>query len=504
MGKTANIISLSIVAAAVLTVSAVNIFQPNRPAVSEQEKRELTNFPSFSFEKLASGEFFSGIDSFVSDTFIFREQLIDVSRKVNTLWSADTFFGKNDDDIVFIPSKDNNTDTETGETTTVEKPDDTETKNTETPDNEPSSAENTEARKPEAGTQLTTDTGKEETGAETPISGEASTDEPETSGTTDENQPSGEATPNPDEDVSDIGDPHGVGEAEYISSGEIIYKGAVLSIPYLVESNAKYYASAVDYYQTLFPDTRISTVIAPLSSAMVDDPKLKAKITDQKKMIDTVNGYMSSDINGVNCYDTLYAHRTEYLYFKSDHHWTDRGAYYAYYAFAESVGFEPTPITDMKEVLMSSSWQGSMYSQTGDERIKDIRDEVYAYIPTKAHTMKTYNSDGSVNQYNTSILTSYKSYLGFIDGDNAYTIINVPDNPQNLTVLVFKDSYGNAFVPFLTEHYGTIIVVDPRYIYFNVYELLKDYKLTDIVFVNNLYNPNVKSYTKNLFRAVGK
>lgn len=118
--------------------------------------------------------------------------------------------------------------------------------------------------------------------------------------------------------------------------------------------------------------------------------------------------------------------------------------------------------------------------------------------------MTTYSSNGDSNKYDTSILTNYKSYTGFIDGDNAYTVISVSENPKDMTCLVFKDSYGNAFVPYLVEHYSTIIVVDPRYIYFDVYEHLKDYPLTDIIFVNNLYNPNVLSYSKNLMRAVGK
>ena len=91
-----------------------------------------------------------------------------------------------------------------------------------------------------------------------------------------------------------------------------------------------------------------------------------------------------------------------------------------------------------------------------------------------------------------------------MNGDNAYTIITVPENPSDMTALVFIDSYGRAFVPYLIEHYGTIITVDPRYIYFNVYEHLKDYKITDIIFANNLYNPNVYSYPKNLMRAIGQ
>lgn len=221
-------------------------------------------------------------------------------------------------------------------------------------------------------------------------------------------------------------------------------------------------------------------------------------------MINTINSYLPKRINGVNCYSELFAHKNEYLYFRSDHHWTALGAYYAYVAFAKSINLEPVPLANFTEVLMNDNWKGTMYGYTGDERVKEFYDEIYAYLPTKKHTMTTYNAKGEVSKFSKAVLTVYGNYDAFLDGDNAYTIIDVPENPKDMTILVLKDSFGRAVVPYLIEHYSTIIVVDPRYIYFNIYEQLKDYPLTDILFVNNLYNPNVSSYSKNLMRAVGQ
>ena len=83
-------------------------------------------------------------------------------------------------------------------------------------------------------------------------------------------------------------------------------------------------------------------------------------------------------------------------------------------------------------------------------------------------------------------------------------MINVPENPQDRNVLVLKDSYGDAFVPFLCEHYGNIIVADVRYIGFNLYEKLKDYGLTDIIFLNNIQAANSYSWPKMYMSAVGQ
>jgi hypothetical protein len=157
----------------------------------------------------------------------------------------------------------------------------------------------------------------------------------------------------------------------------------------------------------------------------------------------------------------------------------------------------------MENVLLNSSWKGTAYSMTGDERTKEFSDELYAYLPTKDNTMTVYPKNGEVSKKNGCIRTSYKSYTAFIDGDNPYTIISVPENPSDMKILVLKDSYGCAFVPYLCEHYSTIIVADPRHIGFDLYELLKDYPLKDIVFMTNIFNPNVSSWVKNVNRIIG-
>jgi len=520
MKRKNNIIALSIFSVLFFITVTANIFQHERATVSEEENRTLAKFPEFSIENLVNGKFLSGIDIFISDTFIFRTELIDFSRKITALWSANTYLGSDENDIIFIPSN------KPVDTVELESPldlidkNEVEAKNSENQEifdkqqeelipgesegsKNISPSDNQSETEQDNSNENSSEHEQDDSNTESSI---VEKDEPNNNDPQDEPESSEQKIeePIPNENLTDIEKPLGIGEPEFLSSGEIIYNGAVISIPYLVKNVAQYYADVISYYKYLFPEARVSTLCAPLSSAMVDEPSLKKKITDQNKMINTINGYLSEDINGINCFDDIYSHRNEYIYFKSDHHWTSRGAYYAYVSFAESLGLIPTPLNKFTEVMMNSKWQGSAYSMTGDERVKEFSDEVYAYIPTRKHTMTTYNSNGEINKYNSSILTNYASYSGFIDGDNAYTIINVPENPKDMTILVFKDSFGNAFVPYLVEHYSTIIVVDPRHIYFDVYQHLKNYPITDILFVNNLYNPNVVSYSKNLMRAVGK
>lgn len=290
---------------------------------------------------------------------------------------------------------------------------------------------------------------------------------------------------------------------DFLGSGLFLYNGAVYTQTYFVKKNAEYYTKAAEYYKKLFgEETRVSIVPGPVSAMVIDDETVKNKVADQSQIIAKIGEICPESVNMVDTYSELFAHRNEYLFFRSDHHWTARGAYYAYRAFAESVGFEPVDIDDLECRILSTSYTGSMYSFTGDERVKRITDVVEAYIPSKECKMTVTTATGQTVTY-TGCITNSPSYLAFIAGDNPYTVINVPDNPQELSCLVLKDSYGNAFVPYLCEHYGNIIVIDPRHFTQNVYDLLGEYGLSDIIFMNNLQQVNSYAFARMYFANVG-
>ena len=73
---------------AVITVIAWLL--PLRPTISEAEKRELATFPKFSFSSLFDGSYFSGIDSWFSDTFTFRDTWIDKAQDFKDMYGVQT------------------------------------------------------------------------------------------------------------------------------------------------------------------------------------------------------------------------------------------------------------------------------------------------------------------------------------------------------------------------------------------------------------------------------
>jgi len=580
----------------------LNLMQPDRPTVSETEQRDLAKMPEFSLEALADGSYFAGLSSFISDTFIYRDTLVDVSKQIDTLRGVE-YRPEGEENFVFLDTsgkndtaeednalsdklaealenlEGNKNETEPAETTPDHAQNPVSGEIDDEPETETDSenAGNPDTDAPDESGKTEVDPDESEHAVETDPDTSESTDEPETSAPVNEvislklsksklslsigsgsvvyasvdttlNEKVNVRWSISDKNVAKISlnpqggiDVKGVGvgectltcsyqdkikavceikvseiitsanenanfQSDYLTNGLFIYGDAVYTQGFFNSNVAKSYAQTALYYKQLFGENvNVSVVVTPVSAMALEgtDAAEKLKITDQRAVLDKMAACMDSSINFVDVYSEMYDHRSEYLFFKSDHHWTQRGAYYAYRAFAESLGFEPTPLDGFDYEIRNDSYHGSLYNMTRDERVKNLVDTVEVFNPRKEHTMTITTSKGGTINAKSSIVASHMTYLAFISGDNPYTVINVPENPQDKNILVLKDSFGNAFVPFLCEHFGNIIVVDPRYTSMNVYEQLKDYGLTDIVFVNNVQAANSSSWANMYLGAVG-
>lgn len=543
-------------------VTLANIIQPNRPVFSETEKRPLETMPKFSLEAVASGDYFSGVSLFVSDTFVARDSLVGVSKKIENLRGANYSLDGEGDFVILRPTGGNKDDEGEGDLSDKlaealdvlgkqdPKPDDSDDK--QDPDDtaptdgdvagecetvladgsisEKIPGENSDitglsltktqlrltvgsgaavkaAVEPRGGADVMWSV-SDKTVAEIGMNQSGGINIKATgAGTCYVVCRSGAYEARCEVNVSEISsvaqNPNG-DNADFLPNGMMIYGDAVYTEGAYSEGNAKNYLGTALYYKNLFGEkTNVSVVIAPVSSMVIDNPKITAQTLDQSAALKKMANLCDPSVNFVDTYTEMYEHRDEYLFFKTDHHWTARGAYYAYSAYAKSVGLEPTPLDGFDFVLKNEKYQGSMYQYTQDERVKGFFDSVEAFIPRKEHTMTITTRQGTTETYDSSIVSFNNTYVAFIAGDNPYTVINVPENPQDKNVLVLKDSFGNGFVPFLVEHYGNIYVVDARYITFNVYDQLADAGITDVIFVNNIQAANSPAWSKLYLGAVG-
>ena len=202
--------------------------------------------------------------------------------------------------------------------------------------------------------------------------------------------------------------------------------------------------------------------------------------SDQKKAINYIYGSINAqnpDVKTVPIFDALKLHNNEYIYFRTDHHWTQLGAYYAYAEFCKSKGIEAVPLTQF-EKKEYPGFLGSFYAD--DNALSANPDTVEAYLP-KANTITDWPVIQDGTDYDKENL-----YLIFIAGDQPYEEITNKDLNDGSACVVVKESFGNAFVPFLVNHYQHIYVVDYRYYKGNIAALAKEKGATDVIMLNNI------------------
>ena len=506
-------------------VSVVNICQENRPTVSVEENRNLATWPEFSWDALISGDYFAGIGDFISDTFIGREALTQISQKIDRIKSLSLIYVRDGFSVIINP---NPTPTEDPNETLPPLPELPTTPPTEpTEPTEPPSPEipiilSAESLSFTAGGsgKITATVGEGFENLQWTASSGSVKLTPADNGVTVTGNTAGTytvtGTVTKDGETftaqcsvtikNVIVTPPDGGAADFLPSGMIIYKGAVYSQSWYAGDNlAKSFSELFERYAQLFPDSRMSVLNAPMSTITITDPEINKKLSSQSYILDKMEAQAlkyAPSANFVNVKDAFIAHADEYLYFKSDHHWTQRGAYYAYAEFIKSLGMTPTPIEQFEKKILRENMIGSWPAYVADERVKTFYDTLEAYMPTKDCTMTITGKNGATTTYNRCIMENYGNYLAFLSGDHGYMVINVPENPQDKNILVIKDSYGNAFVPYLTEHYGNIVVVDPRYADLKIFDFYDDYKFEDIVFMVNIMSSNNSAWYKYLLDMV--
>ncbi|MBQ3356712.1 MAG: hypothetical protein IJG45_06325 [Oscillospiraceae bacterium] len=190
--------------------------------------------------------------------------------------------------------------------------------------------------------------------------------------------------------------------------------------------------------------------------------------SSQSGMISYAYSKMGQNVKTVDAYSKLASHINEYIYFRTDHHWTQLGAYYAYTAFCEKAGFKAEPLSAF-ETGQYDTFVGSLahyleaYPQSAI--LRENPDTLQYYRPHVDLETTVYSDATLTNGYLLGTICHIgeeesNKYLCFLGGDHPITVIKTDvDGP---VCMLIKESYGNAFAPWLTSHYSKIIVVDPR------------------------------------------
>lgn len=248
--------------------------------------------------------------------------------------------------------------------------------------------------------------------------------------------------------------------------------------------------------KTLDGQATVYSVPIPLACAITfpDDMQQYNRSSNQQYALSDMSTMANDKVKLINMYDLFISHRDEYLYFRTDHHWTALGAYYAYTLLCESKGITPYQLSDYKAENYGDFLGSYAYDDQGKERDKDLinhPDELTAYHPISDNTEMTITkTDGSSfkwpvigNGYNYSTRMKYGVFAG---GDYPLTVIKNKNLNDKSACIVIKDSFGNAFIPFLVDHYQTIYEIDFRYWDGSLAKFAKEHKVNDILFVTSI------------------
>lgn len=177
---------------------------------------------------------------------------------------------------------------------------------------------------------------------------------------------------------------------------------------------------------------------------------------------------------------TLRAHSEEYIYFRTDHHWSALGAYYAAEQLANAAGL---PFTTLEGFTPNEvgTFTGSMYRYSKDPILQKYPDTLICYEPIQSYTCDYYTRDNFKFKFSGTLFSTAKSYTRFIYGDSY--IAHIKTGVQNgRKLVVFKESYGNALAPFLISSFEEVYIIDMRYFELNALTFIKDKGITDVCF----------------------
>lgn len=179
---------------------------------------------------------------------------------------------------------------------------------------------------------------------------------------------------------------------------------------------------------------------------------------------------------------TLNTHKDEPIYYRTDHHWTSLGAYYAYAALMEGMDRTPKVLSEFTPTVVSDQFLGTTFSSSGVRWLEP--DTIEFYVPQDAASVTNY-FDGTPTEgqlYDMSKLEEKDKYSAFLGGNKPLTVVKSNVAPEGAPkLMLIRDSYADSMAPFLCYHFSEIHLVDPRYYKTSMAQYVKDNAIDEVL-----------------------
>lgn len=409
---------------------AVCLIILKRPEISEIENRALAKWPNFSFADYFSGKYTSDIENYYNDTVPGRETFKNLTASIRSLFGIQSQEVKIHGTPVKQDNRPNN------ENAAVTKP--------------------TENKVSVITTGTLTHTSQQ----------------PTVTTTIQETDP--------------LDDPNIEGE---ISNNILVYKNRGIMLFGGSYSNGKTYAEYVNSFKHDL-GINVYSMVCPTPVSYYLPKKYEDLTASEKDNIDNINQYLDG-VDPIDAYNALLEHKNEDIFQRTDHHWSQLGAYYAAMEFAKQADV-PFAKLSSYEHIEKEGYVGTLYGYTGDVDLKNNPEKFSYYKPMNDYTTTYYDTD-MTNEREGNLLINLDNvdpvswYLVFMGTDEAVTHVHTDvENGRKLAIV--KDSYGNALVPCLTGSFEDIYVVDMRYFDVNAVLQFKEWGITDLLFAMNTFS----------------
>lgn len=404
-----------------------------RSTFSELEKRELARFPHYTAESLADGSFTAAISSWFSDSEPYRDTFMELSMLVK----GSLRMAASEESVSFHASADFKAVSD-------------------------SDADDEEAYE-ERGTDGT-------------------------------------------EGMSDFDNNITADENAKIANAGIIVVGSGSNVRALMayggssKSGRRYAEAANIYKRRLGNGVNVYCMVIPTATEYYCPDKAQSCTNRQLPTIKNVYSLLSDSVKAVDVYTALGNHASEDIYLRTDHHWAPLGAYYAAQAFAKVAGV-PFMTIDRYERRVVHGYVGSMYGYSKDIAIKNAPEDFVYYVPRDVTYTTTYINYTIDELYRVrseskpvrgAFFMHYRdgnggAYCTFMGGDTKITQVRTSTKSRR-RLLILKDSFGNALPGYLFGSFEEVHVVDSRYFTKNMVQYIKENRITDVLFANNIFN----------------
>lgn len=420
---------------------------PHSETVSEVENRALATFPDFTWERLARGHYTRDLDQYVADHFPLRERFVSVA-----FWVKAHRGPQRDTAVYDAPTLD------------------------------------------KGGLERVEDWIVDDADA----------------GPGDEANDSGPDIADIDDVAVDAGPAVGpfAPDNVKVKDGVFVADGRALMLFTGTPERGRQYAEVVNAYAEALADdgVRVHNVVTPDATAFYMPESGLSRTRSERAHLDAMAEALAPDVNNADVYGELAPHAQraadqvgDEVFYKTDHHWTGLGAYYGYRAWAKAAGVTPVRLDEL-EKKTKAGYSGSLYRMTQDRTLlQSVRDDVTDYwLPAVDYTAVAYKTADLKTVVPTRFIDEREhGYLVFLGWDHPLMIAKT-DVDNGKRALLVKNSYGNAFAPWLLHHFEQVVVVDYRYYSGSVTALVKKHGITDVILVGAVSTTGSRPHHRRL------